>query len=93
MMKPLICPEDKKPCTCATNPRYKGGGCPREKKRGNWIENTGKKPDVTCVHIKLNCDVEEWPGIPDIRYNESPDRWDWQRRIGGIEITHYMIPE
>lgn len=32
MSKPLICPEDKKPCTCATSPKYDGSGCPREKK-------------------------------------------------------------
>lgn len=32
MIPTLICPEDKKPCTCATNPRYKGTGCPRERK-------------------------------------------------------------
>lgn len=60
----------------------------------DWIENKGIKPDhARCVHIKLNCDVDDWPGVIDTRYNETPDRWDWRRNIGGIEITHYMIPE
>ncbi len=57
-----------------------------------WIENKGLKPDADYVHIRLNCDVEDWPGVTDVRYNQNPNRWDWQRHIGGIEITHYMIP-
>ena len=93
MNKPLpilICPEDKRPCTCATNPRQEDASCPRERKV--WIKNEGVKPDLACVHIKLNCNVPDWE-VPDIRYWQQPDKWDWQRRIGGIEITHYMIPE
>lgn len=58
-----------------------------------WIQNNGERgsfPPVTCtVDIKLNCDVEDQPGVPCIKYSVNPRKWDWQRKIGGIEFTHY----
>jgi hypothetical protein len=53
-----------------------------------WIENKGEKPSIK-VDVKCNCDEPEWPGRDLVRYDQDPDDWDWQRQIGGIEITHY----
>lgn len=59
----------------------------------NWIKNTGTKPDVPFVHIQLNRDADGWPGIPDTRYNQNVDNWDWSR-AGGVMIdrcsTEYL---
>ena len=56
---------------------------------GVWIENTGTKPDLTSVDIKLNRDVDDWPGIIDTRYAQTPDDWDWNVYSHSVAITHY----
>lgn len=62
--------------------------------REGWNKNTGVKPDHTkLVDIELNCDEVDAPGIPCIRYNEEVNRWDWQTRIGGVEIIYWRFSQ
>jgi hypothetical protein len=52
-----------------------------------WIENVypGKRPDAEFVDIRLiGTNLDTW-------YGQRSDKWDWQRAIGGIEITHYRV--
>jgi hypothetical protein len=53
-----------------------------------WNKNDGTKP-FGLVDIELNCDVDEWPGIPDVRYAQDPNDWDWRIHMGGVEISRW----
>ena len=55
-----------------------------------WIANSGMRPELEQVHIKLNCDEEDWPGVECVRYFQNPHDWDWVARgMGCVAITHY----
>lgn len=59
-----------------------------------WIKNTGTMPNEPKVHIKLNCDEVDMPGIQCIRFNQHPERWDWRAKGHCcVAIEEYMIAE
>jgi hypothetical protein len=58
-----------------------------------WIENTGKMPDCYRVDIRLTGATNFICGPHEEWYDVCPGRWDWQRNIGGVEITHFRISQ
>ena len=56
-----------------------------------WIKNTGTMPKARRVDLRFNEDEPEGSGVCMERYNETPERWDWQQI--GLQITHYRIVE
>ena len=54
----------------------------------HWIENTGVKPDLWLVDIKLNNSNQ----ATSVWFSQSPDAWDWTilGRDSRIVITHYQ---
>lgn len=54
-----------------------------------WLENTGKKPDDELVDIKLNSGVRGRELENLERYNQDPNKWDWQTWMATCRITHW----
>ena len=57
----------------------------------DWIRNDGTMPKARRVDLRFNEDEPNAPRICMERYNELPERWDWQSY--GLQITHYRVVE
>lgn len=85
-MKPLICPEDDKPCTC-TDDRFSGRGCPREEVAFALAKKLSPTQSEVIARMRAAGGyIERWPGgfwtTPGMRY---------ELKWGGVKVPEWSV--